>query len=266
MRTLSSFIICISLFVPFSINGQEIPDENPLEEALRWERVVFSSEDPGTVNSALIAKAECYSRASLPKEASQTLERVRMYFLDPETASSVLLLKSRYSKESGDMGAALGFLEESGKADEYPGMYSVLLASSWRLQEAKEQALRSASVDGEKEAVMELFKKPPKKRREGVASALSFIPPAGQIYLGRPWEGILSMILNAGAAGFTVYELISHDWVTGFLGGGLLLNETFFKANMEKNTSAVDEFNRRSINEFSSSLEKLLDSFGPESR
>ena len=262
MRTPLSFIICICLFVPFSINGQEVPDENPLEEALRWERVVFSSEDPATVNSALIAKAECYSRASLPGDAFKTLERVRLYFLDPEEVSSVLMMKSRYSKESGDMGAALGFLEESGRAAECPGLYSVLLASSWRFTEAREQALRLVATDAGKDAVIGLFRKAPMQRKEGVASALSFIPPAGQIYLGRPWGGILSMILNAGAAGFTAYELISHDWVSGFLGGGLLLNETFFKANMEKNISSVEEFNRRSINEFTLSLEELLDGLG----
>ena len=264
MRTPLSFIISICLFVPYFAKGQEVPDENPLEEALRWERVVFSSDNPGTVNSALIAKAECYSKAKMPDEASKTLESVRMYFLDPEAASSVLLLRSRYSKESGDMGAALGFLEESGQAEDYPELYSVLLAYSWRLDEAKSQAMLSASSDAGRDAVMELFKKAPRQRKENLAAALSFIPPAGQIYLGRPWEGILSMILNAGAAGRTAYELINHDWVSGLLGGGLLLNETFFKANMEKNISSVDEFNRRSINKFALSLEELLETIRQE--
>ncbi len=258
MRTLPSFIISICLFAPFSVNGQEVPDVNPLEEALRWERIVFSSDDPGTTNAALIAKSGCYERAAMSAEALKTLERVKLYFLDPEAASDVLALKARYSKEAGDMGAALGFLEESGKADESPELYAVLLAWSWRLPEAREQALRAAGSEAGREAVERLFRHAPKRKKENVAAALSFIPPAGQIYLGQPWKGILSMILNAGAAGFTAYELIGHDWISGFLGGGLLLNETFFKANMEKNISSVDEINRRSIEEFALSLEQLL--------
>ena len=258
MRTRLLHIISICLFVPFSAKGQEVPEGSPLEAALRWERVVFLSDDPETANMALIKKADCYYQASMPDEALRTLERVKMYFLDPEAASDVLVLKSRYSEAAGDFGAALGFLEESGKAEESPEMYAVLLASAWRLAESREQALRLATSEGEKDAVMRLFKKAPRLRKENTAAVLSFIPPAGQIYLVRPWEGILSMILNAGAAGLTAYELVGHDWISGFLGGGLLLNETFFKANMERNISSVDEFNKRSIKEFCVSLENLL--------
>lgn len=262
MRTRLLFIISICLFAPFSVRGQEVPEGNPLEEALRWERVVFSSDDPGAVNMALIKKADCYYQAAMPDEALRTLERVKMYFLDPEAASDVLVHKSCYSEAAGDFGAALGYLEESGKAEEFPEMYAVLLASAWRISESREQALRLATSEEGKDAVMKLFKKAPRLRKENMAAVLSFIPPAGQIYLGRPWEGILSMILNAGAAGLTVYELVGHDWISGFLGGGLLLNETFFKANIERNISSVDEFNKRSIKEFCVYLGNLLGEIG----
>ena len=66
------------------------------------------------------------------------------------------------------------------------------------------------------------------------------------------------MFLNAGAVGFTVMELIGHDWVTGLLGGGLLLNETFLKGNLDKNVREVDAVNKRSVEEFARSLEELL--------
>jgi len=255
------FIICTFLFAPFSVRGQVQDDIPPLEKALQWERVVYLSDDPSETHSALIAKAECYSLASMPGEAFRTLERIRMYLLDSGTAAKVQLLKARYSKDAGDMGAALGYLEESGGAGDYPAMYSVLLAYSWRLEESKEQALRAASSEAEREAVIRAFKKAPKLKKEGTAAVLSFIPPAGQFYLNKPWAGILSLCLNAGAAGFTVVELLGRDWVTGLLGGGLLLNETFFKGNMERNLSSVDDVNNRSINEFSQSLESLLSSF-----
>ena len=98
-----------------------------------------------------------------------------------------------------------------------------------------------------------LFKKVPRIKKEGTAAALSFIPPAGQIYLGRPWDGLLSMLLNVGAAGFTAFEIVGHDWVTGLLGGGLLL-----KGNISKNIASIEEANELSVKRFSESLEELL--------
>ncbi len=66
------------------------------------------------------------------------------------------------------------------------------------------------------------------------------------------------MLLNAGAAAFTVVEILDHSWITGILGGGILLNETFFKDNLSRNLSRVEEVNRKSVKEFANSLEALL--------
>ena len=198
----------------------------------------------------------------MPEEALRTLDRIRLYLLEPEAISEILLLKSRYSRESGDYGAALGFLEESGLACEYPSDYSVLLASSWRLSEAEEQALAYAGTPSEKEQVMKFFKKAPKIKKEGTAAVLSFLPPAGHLYLGKPGAGIASMLLNAGAICFTAIELSAGNWISGLLGGGLLLNETFFKGNLQRNLSEVDTVNNALVAEFARSLDDLLSSFG----
>ena len=258
LRIWSFCTIFIFLSVAYSAKGQEISGGSPLERALRWERLAYSSDDQAVVDSALLRKALCYGEAALPGEALRTLDRIRLYMLESDKVSEVLLLKSRFSREAGDMGAALGFLEESGCAEEHPGEYAVLLAASRRFPESKEYALACASTAAGKDKVTELFRKAPGLRKESTAAILSFLPPAGQIYLGRPLEGIALMLLNAGAVGFTVMELVGHDWITGLLGGGLLLNETFFKWNMERNISDVEAFNSRSAEEFAQSLDYLL--------
>lgn len=232
--------------------------KDPLEEALRWERVVYSSDDPATVQEALVSKAACLARAEAFDDALRTLDRIRMYLLSPEKASEILSLKALYAKEIGDYRAALGFLEESGLAGDQPALYSVLLAFSRRFQEAREQALRAVSSEPDKAAVESLFRKVPRIKKEGTAAALSFIPPAGQLYLGRPWEGVLSLLLNVGAAGFTVLEITGHDWVTGLLGGGLILNETFLKGNISRNIASVDEANELSVKRFAEELERII--------
>ena len=223
---------------------------------------MFTGEDPGKINDALLQKAGCYAAASLPEEALKTLDRIQLYTLDKDAAGKVLLLKSELCQETGDFGAALGYLEESGKAAESPARYAVLLARAGRYEEARAQALACTGNDGSRiKAVSDLFRKVPKQRKESTATLLSFIPPFGQIYLGKPLEGLASMALNAGAAGFTAWQLIGPNWITGILGGGLLLNETFLKANMARNVSRVEEVNLEAAGEFALSLESLLASF-----
>ena len=121
----------------------------------------------------------CHPVSCLVERDSSCAYIVNQYdLLSPEDISEVLLFKARCCKETGDAGAALGYLEESGLAGDYPSLYSVLLASSWRLSESREWALKSAGEDsGLRDEVMRLFKKAPSLKKEGTAAALSFIPP-----------------------------------------------------------------------------------------
>ena len=184
---------------------------NPLEQALRWERVVHSSSGQAAADSALYEKALCYLEADLPGEALKTLDRIRVYMLEPSDIQKVMFLKYRCSLECGDLGAALGYLEESG---------------------------------ADMTEVNKIVGKGPKDRKEGAAAALSFLPPFGQIYVGRPLEGVGALVANAAAVCFTVAELSGHYWITGLLGGGLLLNETFFKWNLDRNMAGVEAANK----------------------
>ncbi len=260
LRIPSLSIIFILLFAATSVKGQTAEGLDALEQALRWEKVVFTSEDQDRINDALLQKAGCYAAASMPEEALKTLDRIPLYMLDRNAAGKVLLLKSELCRETGDFGAALGYLEESGKAADFPERYAVLLALARRYEESLEQSLICTGNDETRsKAVSGLFRKAPGLKNESTATLLSSIPPLGQIYLGKPAEGIASMALNAGAAGFTVWQLIGHNWITGILGGGILLNETFLKANMARNVSGVEEANRAASEEFARSLENLLD-------
>ena len=252
-------IICIFLSATLSVKGQTADGCTPLEQALRWERTVYGSDDPETVQAALLGKARCLYMASMPEDALKTLDRIRLYMLDEGTASEVLLLKSECCRATGDRAAELSYLEESGKASEYPERLAVLLAGARRYQEALELSLACVGDDADRqEAIRTLFKKAPGLKKEGTAAFLSFLPPLGQIYLGKPAEGLKSLALNAGAAGFTAWQLVGKNWVTGILGGGLLLSETFLKDNLDRNVSRVEAFNRESAEAFADSLESLL--------
>jgi len=94
------FIICIFLSALISIDA--FAGDNPETEAcspdsvLFWkrkavecERDIFEGCSASEANGLLFAKAEAYRRAGMPKEAEETLRRVRVYLLDENERSTL---------------------------------------------------------------------------------------------------------------------------------------------------------------------------------
>ena len=59
---------------------------------------------------------------------------------------------------------------------------------------------------------------------------LSLIPGLGHFYAGAVGEGFFSMALNAASIAFVAIELSSGLYVGAFLGGGILLSQTYLGA------------------------------------
>ena len=59
---------------------------------------------------------------------------------------------------------------------------------------------------------------------------LSLIPGLGHFYAGAVGEGFFSMALNAASIAFVAMELSSGLYVGAFLGGGILLSQTYLGA------------------------------------
>ena len=85
--------------------------------------------------------------------------------------------------------------------------------------------------------------------------------PLGQMYSGHLSEGLQSMALNAAAAGWTVWQCISGNWITGLLGGGVALNATFM-GGMQRSAELAQEYNRDAMRAFNDSFRSLLRSHG----
>ena len=229
---------------------------------MQYERAVFSADSPAEANAALRAKALCYEQAGLTQEALSTLGRVRLYYLDAAGRSEVLKEKSRYCRELERWSEALGYLEESGCAFSEPAVYAVLLAREGRYAEAHAAALACPGADPA--ALAALFARVPKEKKENWAAYLSFLPPLGQLYLGRPGEGALSVVENAAAVAFTVWQALDHCWITALLGGGLLLKETYMDRNIIRNVEAVEAVNAKRREVFVEELASQIPSLRSE--
>lgn len=69
-----------------------------------------------------------------------------------------------------------------------------------------------------------------KHKNPETARWLSLIPGLGHFYAGAVGEGFFSMALNAASIAFVAMELSSGLYVGAFLGGGILLSQTYLGA------------------------------------
>lgn len=229
--------------------------------AVDCERVIWEGADLAATNDALIRKAECYKQLGRYPDASATLSRVRMFALLPEERRQVLYQQELCYFLSGEFNQACSIVEELD--DDSPQtlmLHALSLAYAGRYDESEIYAARFISCDGPSarlQQLLDLYASHPVPRSSAAAMALSFLPPCGHIYNGRPAEGLLSAGLNAAALGFTVANLLGGYWITGLLGGGILLNYTFM-GGQQRNAALVDMVNNDAALEFGDRVRDFL--------
>ena len=229
--------------------------------AVSYERAVWEGASLEDVNNALRGKAECYKQLGRYAEASSTLGRVRMFALLPEERREVLYQQELCHFLGGEFtqaAACVGDLEPDSK--DILLLHALVLAYAGRFDESEIYAARFISWDGESprlQELLDLYAGHPAPRDPATSLVLSFLPPAGHIYNGRPGEGMLSAGLNAAAFAFTIANLLSGYWVTCIVGGGIALNYTFM-GNLERNAVLVEAYNKDAALEFGDRVRAFL--------
>jgi len=263
-RTLRFFITSIFLCAAFSSEAQQRTDW--ALRAVECEYEAYSAEDPRAAAEALAEKAYCYRQCGRYDEAVATLGRVSMFQLDPESRGEVMYEKELCSYLAGDCEQAASYMEEAGESRLPRRLLLDALVlggcarwdeSRTRAEELVELLYEGAERDEALAGLRDLYSRAPEPKEESQAILRSFLPPLGHLYTGHLSEGLVSTALNAAAAGWTVWQCLGGNWITGLLGGGVALNATFM-GGMERSTELVDEYNRDSMQGFNAVLRDLL--------
>lgn len=229
--------------------------------AVSYERAVWEDASLEDVNNALRGKAECYKQLGRYAEASATLGRVRMFALSPEERQEVLYQQELCYFLGGEFAQASTCVDDlEPDSRDILLLHALVLAYAGKFDESEIYAARFISWDGESphlQALLDLYAGHPVPRDGVTAMVLSFLPPAGHIYNGRPGEGLLSAGLNAAAFAFTLANLLTGYWVTGIVGGGIALNYTFM-GGQERNAALVEACNNDAVLEFGDRVRAFL--------
>lgn len=199
--------------------------------------MAFDAADAASAGEALVCKAECYARAGDYEAAAATLDRVGLYSLDSNNRTLVLARKALY-------------LALAGRLDEYDAISPEIDTSLVRnLPDAAVYLAVSEYINENRPAL----------KSQDKAFLLGFLPPAAHIYAGLAGEGVLRAAGDAASIAVGVLEAISGNWVTAFLSCSIGLYECYWKGNATI-APAVEECNKKALNEFRASLKEYIDS------
>jgi hypothetical protein len=103
-----------------------------------------------------------------------------------------------------------------------------------------------------------LYKNLPKLKNENTAQWLStFLPGAGQLYAGKPFEGLTSIVLQGAAAYFCIASLEQKYYFSAwFIGLGLF--GSFHNGGVRRAEVLVQQYNKKKIIGFNDQVKEQL--------
>ena len=213
-----SFIILLSLCTAFSARAQ-----SPALKAVQLERVLFDGAGPTEANDALLGRAQCLMELDRWADASDALDRLRFYALDPEVLPEITYLRALCKYRAGDAEGAYATLRE-----------------------------------GESQGFWELSSKQPKTKSPAIAAFLALNPPAGHLYVGSKKWPVVTLASYASVA-FTVWQLIEGCWMTAVLGGLVMMDEFFVRRNIMAVPVMAEQYNAQALEKYVKEQLDLLD-------
>ena len=237
------------------------------EASIEYERAMYRKTEGDKVNEARFRKALSYRYLHRYDDAVTELGRIPLFSVADSMKARVLyekafnlLLMEKYEE------ALWNFRRIENR---YPRQLSssmipleiIILNHSRKWKEAKETFLSwvdsvttdSAKVLLWKDSVKTLYHDDhiPKNYKEEKARNLSrFIPGAGHVYAGHPWEGAASFLLNGATAGLAIHQLWYKYYFTAYIAGFGILYKSYFggmerAAHLAKNArhNEMEHFN-----------------------
>lgn len=218
------FIISVFLLAAFSARAQ-----SPALKAVLYERIVFEGAGPEETNDALLARALCLTELGRWADASDALDRLRLYALESVRVPEINYLKALCKYRQGDYASAATVMAEGlpDTPDAQKLGYLITAASSW------------------------------KGKNELLAAILGVYPPYGHLYTHAK-GGVPITIASSCSAALWVVAAISGDWITAIVGGGLLLSETWWRGSVQAMPQKAREYNTRELANYLERLEASL--------
>ncbi len=215
------------------------------EASIEYERLIFYASPGANLNLYRLQKALCYKQ--MHKFDRELEELQPIYF---SNAGDTLYQRVCYEQSlcfylNGDPEKALWKIEEYQHRNPDSTMHKLFmpvkilcLNETQKWEDAKKcffSYIELSDFSAEKKIelhrmINDLYQKknlPNIKSEKKAENWSRFIPGSGQIYSGKPGEGIVNFLINASLIAFTAQQAYQGFYVTGYLAGLGFFNKTY---------------------------------------
>lgn len=266
------FLICIFLCATSIINAQQsslmqqaeatMRQGNYEEAGLLFERVLFESPAQDVAYAATLGKLACLKEQQLYAEAERYIAaRHNAYFTDKmKRALDVQRIICAYMAGQFENVISLEIqLAALVSGESLPVILSVLKILSYnelgRWKEAEVAWLDWAAATGY--AGENPYSEKPRYKSVSKAEWLStIIPGGGQIYAGKPWEGITSILIQGGGLAFGVVSFLDKFYLSAWAGVGIF--GSFHMGGVRRSAVLVNQYNKDKLYKFNERLKEMM--------
>ncbi|MCU0455241.1 MAG: hypothetical protein MUE74_02975 [Bacteroidales bacterium] len=245
------------------------------EASIEFERAIFYEADNHKIAYFRYYKSLCYKNMTEYSRALNELADIDILAVPDSLLFPVFYEKAICSFLAGDEKSAFLEIEKIRKIDtaflfagELLPLEILCLNTAGRWDNARAQwyvylecMFRNDSLRNVFMAEVEAIyckKNIPKFHSTMKAGKLSgFIPGLGQIYCGEILEGTLNFLINVTLLGFTIWELYTKYYFTGYIMGLRLFNR-FYTSGIRRAVELAREKNTEVINKFNAANSELM--------
>ena len=276
--TIRYCLTCISLFVIFSIRGQDVRGQDFLVQAdslyqagryfdasIAYERILFESSEPSRQLIAIFGKTRCLKQEGRYDQAMTFLENWQAYPFPDSSLAEIHYQQALCTYLGGHFENVLSLVDrwpyEHGGHRPTPMLDVLKILALNELGRWKEAGdAYHAFVTQRAPAVMpaDLYLRVPRLKSVEKAQWLSqFIPGAGQFYAGRPGEAIFSILVQTAGIWFAVVSFEQHYYVSAWLIGAALFG-AFHMGGVRRAEVLVRQYNRKKMLAFNEAVREQL--------
>jgi len=215
------------------------------EASIEYERQIFYAGNNENLNHYRLQKALCYKQMHQFEKALNELQPIYITNVADTLYQRVCYEQSLCYYLNGSPEKALWKIEEYQHRNPDSAMHQIFLpikilclneVQKW--DDAKRcfsDFIEVSDIPSEKKpeihrCIDQIYQKKnlPKIKSEKKAENWSrFIPGSGQVYAGKPGEGIVNFLINASLLAFTAQQAYQGFYITGYLAGLGFFNKTY---------------------------------------
>ncbi len=194
--------------------------------ALEYERLAYLSENNELKTRALLDKANCYKLTHDYEKSLSTLYRIKQTGVNDSLLSVIkyeialisYMLKD-YNK-AGDELRNMKLLSDSTLFNRYQFLYIIVLNEQRKWEEAEKEFETYCEYNTLGFKSDSLYQEKPDLKKIKKARRLStFMPGVGQMYAGKPFNGIVNILLNGSGSLLTYYCFANNFYIIGVFTG-----------------------------------------------